>query len=365
MNICIIGGGISSLSLAQNLVNKKIKVDNFQKKKIKDTQSNRTIGVAQNNIKFIENEILPLSKKNIWKIDRIKIFSEKSKEDPMLKFEKKRDALFYMLKNDDFYRLLKKELSKNKYFTKKIIKDDSFYKKLIEKKKYDLIINCESNNFLAKKYFFKKINKDYKNIAYTTILKHKKLENKTATQIFTKFGPMAFLPISNIETSVVFSFDSKNYQLNNKEVLDLIKRYNPQFKIEKILRLNNFKLKSSNLRDYHYKNILAFGDSLHRVHPLAGQGFNMIVRDIKVLSSIIQEKAKLGIQLDQTVCEEFEKEMRYKNFIFSHGIDFIYELFNYDKKNIDKKINKIIKYFGSKKILNKAFINFADKGLNF
>ena len=40
-------------------------------------------------------------------------------------------------------------------------------------------------------------------------LKHKKIENNTATQIFTKQGPIAFLPISNIETSVVYSIDIK------------------------------------------------------------------------------------------------------------------------------------------------------------
>ena len=34
-------------------------------------------------------------------------------------------------------------------------------------------------------------------------------------------------------------------------------------------------LKFSLLRNYSFKNILSFGDLLHKVHPLAGQGFNM------------------------------------------------------------------------------------------
>lgn len=365
MNICIIGSGLSSLTLAKNLVNKKINVHIFQEKKIKKAKSNRTIGIAKNNLEFLEKEILPISKRNIWEINMIKIFSESSTNEAILKFRKKEGGLFYMLKNDEFYELLKKELSKNKFFKKKIIKRDNFYKELIDKKKYDLIINCESNNFLVKKFFSNKLIKDYNNIAYTTILKHKKLDNKTAIQIFSKFGPIAFLPISNIETSVVFSIDNKSHKLNELEVLDLIKKYNKKYKIEKILGLNNFKLKSSNLRNYYYKNILAFGDSLHRIHPLAGQGFNMIIRDVRVLSNIIQEKIDLGIQLDQAIFEEFEKKTKHKNLIFSHGIDFIYELFNYDKNNKEKKLNKIIKYIGSNKILNKAFVNLADKGLSF
>ena len=37
-------------------------------------------------------------------------------------------------------------------------------------------------------------------------------------------------------------------------------------------------------------NILAFGDLLHKIHPLAGQGFNMTIRDIKVLLEIIKKR---------------------------------------------------------------------------
>tara|TARA_B100000787_G_scaffold162294_1_gene142867 strand:+ start:1712 stop:2809 length:1098 start_codon:yes stop_codon:yes gene_type:complete len=363
MNVCIIGDGLTSLSLAKNLVNKKINVHIYQKDKIKNSPTNRTIGLAKNNLDYVEKEILSLPKKNIWQIKKIKIFSEKIDNDPMLNFEKNNNVLFCMVKNDEFYQLLKKNLSKNKFFKKKTIKGNNFFKNLINEKKYDLIINCDQNNFFAKKFFSNVIDKDYCNVAYTTILKHKKLNNRTAIQIFTKFGPIAFLPTSNTETAVVFSLDVKDHKYNDQEVIDLIKKYNPQFKIEKILRLNNFKLKSSNLRSYHYKNILAFGDSLHRIHPLAGQGFNMIIRDIKILSNIIQEKIDIGVQLDQIVLEEFEKKTRHKNFIFSNGIDFIYELFNFDKKNTDKNLSKIIKCFGSSKRLNNTLVTLADRGL--
>ena len=78
------------------------------------------------------------------------------------------------------------------------------------------------------------------------------------------------------------------------KLLDLIKDNNQKYKIKKFMKLNKFKLQSSILRNYYYKNILAFGDLLHKVHPLAGQGFNMTIRDIKVLSKIIQNKIDLG-----------------------------------------------------------------------
>ena len=67
-----------------------------------------------------------------------------------------------------------------------------------------------------------------------------------------------------------------------------------------------FELKSLNLRSYYYRNILAFGDLLHKIHPLAGQGFNMTIRDTKNLLNIIKNKHSLGLPIDMSVNKEFE-----------------------------------------------------------
>ena len=47
--------------------------------------------------------------------------------------------------------------------------------------------------------------KKYNSNAYTTIIKHEKILNNVAVQIFTNKGPLAFLPISETKTSVVYS----------------------------------------------------------------------------------------------------------------------------------------------------------------
>ena len=364
MNVCIIGDGLTSLSLAKNLINKKVNVHIYQKKKVKGSSLDRTIGVAKSNLEFFKKEILEIPNKKVWGIKKIEIYSEKLKNNKIINFENNNSDLFYMVKNNEFYDLLNSKLIKSKFFKKIKIEKDNFYKKLLDENKYDLIINCDSNNFLSKKYFSKKIDKDYCNEAYTTVLKHKKLKNDIAIQIFTKFGPIAYLPISNTETSVVCSLDTKEKKYNNDEIINLININNPKYKIQKILKLSKFRLKLSNIRNYHYKNILAFGDLLHKVHPLAGQGFNMTIRDIKILSEIINSKINLGIQLDSLICEEFEKKTKHINFIFSNGIDFIYEFFNLDKKIKDQNLSKILKLLGRNKNLSKTFIKFANNGLN-
>jgi len=365
MNICIIGDSLTGLSLAKNLINKKINVHFYCRNKIEHLSSSRTIGISKNNLEFFKKEILNIPNKFFWEIKKIEIFSEKLKKENLLRFENDQGKLFYMVKNDNLYKYLISKISKNKFFKKHLIKKDSFYTNLMKKNRFDLIINCDSNNFLTKKFFIKKIDKNYDNLAYTTILKHKKIANNIATQIFTESGPIAFLPISNSETSIVCSLDTKNRKYKDSEVLDLISKNNPKYKIKKIPKLSSFKLSSSNLRNYHYENILAFGDLLHRIHPLAGQGFNMTIRDIKALSEIIQKKIDLGMQLDSSILDEFEKETKNKNFLFSNGVDFIYEAFNFDKKIKNKNFNKFLKIVGKNKSLLDYFIKFADRGLNF
>ena len=79
-----------------------------------------------------------------------------------------------------------------------------------------MIINSDNENKISKEIFFKKIIKDYKSVAFTTIIKHQKCINNKAVQIFTSYGPLAFLPISKTQTSIVYSIKNKSIKKNLK-----------------------------------------------------------------------------------------------------------------------------------------------------
>jgi 2-octaprenyl-6-methoxyphenol hydroxylase len=188
--------------------------------------------------------------------------------------------------------------------------------------------------------------------------------NDTAVQIFTKKGPLAFLPISDRETSVVYSVYNTNGQ-KDEDIEQLIKDRNFKYDIRSIEKINNFELKSINLRTYHHKNILAFGDLLHKIHPLAGQGFNMTIRDINIFLEIIKQRLSLGLCLDSSVNSEFQKKIKHKNFIFSNGIDLIQELFNVERKMKTRFLSKSFKNIGNNPFINKIFMKIADRGILF
>ena len=355
MKVCILGTGLTSLALAKSLANQGLKVDIFIDRKIKKNNDIQTLGISKTNIDFFNQNILDI-KKFLWDINKIEIYSENLKNEKILKFENNNQTLFSIVKNLNLQKYLLFSLNKNKLikFKKKIKYQD------LQKSNYKLIFNCDHNNSISKKFFNKSINKNYDSNAYVTTFKHERiLKNNIAFQIFTKKGPIAFLPISSTETSVVYS-------VNGKEKINLensIKKYNNKYKIYKINKSIYFKLKLSNLRSYYHENIIAFGDLLHRLHPLAGQGFNMTIRDIKEINKLIAFKKKHGLDLDNSICQDFENNTRNKNYLFSNGVDFIYEFFSLENKIKNNILSKSVKILGKNKIVNNFFTKFADNGI--
>ena len=353
MNVCIVGDGLVSLTLAKALVSQGIYVDIFSDQKVNKIDKSRTLALSKANIDFFNKNILNIDK-FLWDINKIEIYSESLKNEKLLNFKNDKKQLFSIIRNYELYNYLFLSLIKNNFFKKK--KD---YKKL-KIKNYNLIINCDINSSFTKKYFHNKLSKNYNSFAHTTIIDHKKLiNNNTAVQIFTKRGPIAFLPLSNIKTSVVYSVRG----FNKINLENLIKKYNTKYSNIRINQISSFELKSSSLKNYYFQNILAFGDLLHKLHPLAGQGFNMSIRDIKFLLELIKFKLDHGLELDKSICIDFEKKTKHKNYLFSNGIDFVYEFFNLDSKIDNSILSKSVKLLGKNQYVNKFFTKLADNGL--
>ena len=91
----------------------------------------------------------------------------------------------------------------------------------------------------------------------------------------------------------------------------------------------------------------------------------MIIRDIKILENIIDQKLTLGLPLDKSIFKDFESKTKHLNFLFSSGIDIIHEFFKFENKIGNKYSEELIKYLGKNKLFNKYMPNIADRGLLF
>ena len=364
MNIALIGESISSLVLSKILIKKNINVSLFFVRNNLKKQSLRTIGISKNNIDFLKKNNLDLSNLS-WPIKGIKIFNEINRQNELLNFQNNKNNLFSLVKNGDLFDLLRKKLNRNKLLKRFEVGNNFDYQKILKNNKYDLIINSDVRNNISKNFSHRKINKDYNSFAFTAFINHKSCKNNFATQIFTKYGPLAFLPYSKNQTSIVFSLKNNNFPFLNSDLEKLVRKYNNYYKINSFSKIEKFQIKFSFARNYYHKNILLFGDALHQVHPLAGQGFNMTLRDIKILLSLIDEHTDLGLPLDKSLLLKFENKIKHFNLIFASGIDLIHEFFIFDSKvnnlftkNVFKVLedNKLFKYYVSK---------FANNGISF
>ena len=91
----------------------------------------------------------------------------------------------------------------------------------------------------------------------------------------------------------------------------------------------------------------------------------MIIFLLKILLEIIQNKIDLGLPINSSVNQEFQKNTKHRNFIFSNGIDFIYQFFNYESKVKNNFLLNSLKYIGSKNSINNMLKKIADTGLNY
>ena len=170
MKISIIGNNLTALVLAKVLLKKKIQVDLFYEENItKNLKSLRTIGVTHSNVLFLN------------------------------KYFKGIDFKFAVFKYENIYKFVNSSLKKEKNFKSIKTKLD---KKLVQKKyllSYDLVIDINLRNTLSKKFFSRKIKKDYFSRAYVTIINHKQIKNNIAKQIFSSSGPLAFCQFRTIK----------------------------------------------------------------------------------------------------------------------------------------------------------------------
>ena len=354
--ICIVGDGLSGLMTVialNNLPNVEVHLIAKKNKRMKDK---RTTAISKSNFDFFENIMGKLNNKLFWPSKKINLFYETSNQKiNFLNFNENKNNLMYVFENDKVKEILLREIKKKKI---KVIKKD--IKKLSELENYDLKVLCLGRNSKIYQEIInsRSIHKDYKEIALTGYVKHS-LKDVSTSQFFLKEGPLAILPFSKNSFSFVWSVKKEFIKKNIKSVISS--------KICKLLRFDK-KVNISNIQSYpltlnlkrtYYKNeALILGEGLHTIHPVAGQGFNLVTRDIKKLKEVLKYYTGLGISIKSSpALKDFSNYRKSENIITGLGIDVTHFFFkqnklleplkelilkNVSKNNALKKISKFI-----------------------
>jgi len=383
--ICIIGSGLTGLTIAYLLSRFRLKIDiveqDFNKKKINPTKIALSKSSLDELCRYGLKDIKKKSNiiKNIYLHDSYSSIS--LKQDLHFSASNKKEALAYIIDSNTLFSDIYKKLKslKNIYFINKeisSINDEKFFKEItfkdLIKKNYNLVIFASANNLslLSRFKLRKVVDKSYNEDAYVFNLFHEKISNNSARQFFLKDGPLAFLPVSSTETSVIWSI--KNNSINKKYVSNkkyLLKFFNNHFKelfkeIISISEINKFRLNYifNELKDS--KRTLMFGEIANKIHPIAGQGWNMTLRNIFSLIKVIKYCENLGLEIGNDIfIKKYLDETNLNNFTFATLIDAIRKIFDVKIDNYAAIRKNALSNLDKNFFIKKNFVNIANKGL--
>jgi 2-octaprenyl-6-methoxyphenol hydroxylase len=79
---------------------------------------------------------------------------------------------------------------------------------------------------------------------------------------------------------------------------------------------------------YTAPRLALIGDAAHVIHPIAGQGWNLGVRDVAALAELLVDAARLGLDLGaQSLLERYERWRRVDNLTLTAVTDGLNRLF--------------------------------------
>ena len=159
---------------------------------------------------------------------------------------------------------------------------------------------------------------DYKQSGIVTTVTHERDHNGRAEEHFLPSGPFAILPLTGRRSSLVWTEETKAAErivaLPDDEFhAELERRFG--LKLGDIAATGPrraFPLGLYTARAFIADRIALIGDAAHVIHPIAGQGLNMGLRDVAALAEVIADAARLG--LDPGAYDVLERYQRWRRF---------------------------------------------------
>tara|TARA_Y100000590_G_scaffold120121_1_gene137504 strand:- start:719 stop:1918 length:1200 start_codon:yes stop_codon:yes gene_type:complete len=331
-DIVIIGAGLSGLLVAYDLSLKGLNiaiVDKNDFTELKNLNADfRTTAIAEGSKKYLDSiKFWKKISKHSQSIKKIKVIDRTIDNTINFINPSTNSNLGYIVENKYIKKALVQFLNplKNVFLMKdsqlqEIEKNNDFailkFKNKILKSK--LVVAADGKNSFVRKLVKTPVyKKNYKHNAMVINLCHSKYHKNTALEIFYNTGPLAVLPMkkklkNSFCSSIVWSnnFDYlSNLQYLNEDYLKLILEEKLKNYLGNIIKIDNKKIfpLSAHINSSFYDHRMVYlGDSAHSIHPIAGQGWNIGIRDIKNLSLVIDEGLGLGLDLgDNFICKKF------------------------------------------------------------
>jgi 2-octaprenyl-6-methoxyphenol hydroxylase len=183
---------------------------------------------------------------------------------------------------------------------------------------------------------------DYPQSGIVASIRHERPHEGLATEHFMPSGPFAMLPLTNDgqgrhRSSIVWSERRENIGAlmrlpEDMFLAEIEARFGLEFgEIALEDRPRPFPLAFGMARSFVGARLALLGDAAHQVHPIAGQGFNLGLKDVAALAEIIVDAARLGLDIGSaTVLADYERARRADTVAMGFGMDALNRLFSND-----------------------------------
>jgi 2-octaprenyl-6-methoxyphenol hydroxylase len=178
---------------------------------------------------------------------------------------------------------------------------------------------------------------DYPVTAIVATIQHEKPHGGVAHEYFLPNGPFAILPLKGARANIVWAEPrlaaDALLKMPEADFLTELERRFGDFLGELTLEGPRFgyPLSLQMAERMIGPRVALAGDAAHGIHPLAGQGLNLGLKDVAALAECIADGMSLGLDPgDVTILERYQRWRRFDNVTMALGMEFFDKLFSND-----------------------------------
>ncbi len=210
-----------------------------------------------------------------------------------------------------------------------------------------LLIGADGRNSATREWLgIKAKTWSYGQTAIICNVAHERDHEGVAVEHFLPAGPFAILPMTddvagNHRSSVVWTVEDKDA----KKILDLPadktdaelqKLFGDHLgRVHHVSKPMGYPLGLLHAEKYTGRRAVLMAEAAHVIHPIAGQGLNLSMRDIAVLAEIIVERLKLGLDVGAaSALRDYEQWRRTDTLLMAGFTDILNRLFSNNLKSV-------------------------------
>ncbi len=174
-------------------------------------------------------------------------------------------------------------------------------------------------------------------IGIVTQVKHARPHEGRAIQHFLPSGPFAILPLPNHHSCITWSENADVactiLQMDDAAFLDeVLRRFgNKLGDIELVGPRQSWPLETHIAQSFVADRFALVGDAARGVHPIAGQGLNLGLRDVAALTEVVADVVRVGFDAGNAeALQRYERWRRFDSVVSSFTFDGLNRIFSSD-----------------------------------